>query len=426
MERLESALYTSREGLVAHGTALAVVGDNIANVSTVGFKHSRPEFATLMGEGFDGRNSDGSPESDVGSGVKVTSVRQLNELGVLEVTGRTLDIGIDGNGYFLLGDPTSPLLSRAGNLQTDVEGNLVNSEGFAVLGYAPTDATKTTLTTLNLQNLSIEATPTTLASMTGNLNSSSAIGTAPTAPTSFNDLAAQSTFTADLSVVDSLGASHDIKIAFTKTASNSWVAQAYIDGSDVGGTAGVPVQLGANTALTFNATGGIDEANAAAASLTIAPAYSNGAAAGAITLDLSPFRQQAAISGVTSISENGAGVGQIKSYQVQKDGTITAQLSSGEVATVGTLALGRVPNPDGLERVGNNMFRLKPAAGDITSNAPGVDGLGGTRGESLERSTVDISVQFTEMILLQRGYQGNSQIMNAANELLQQTLGLMR
>ncbi len=420
--RLESALISGREGLSSHGQAIAVVGDNISNVSTTAFKEGRAEFADMVATGIEGNYGSSDPVS--GSGSTITAVRTIFEGGIIENTGRLLDVGIAGEGFFMVGDTADPRYSRAGNFGLNTDGVLVNADELPVLGFSPGS---TTLSSLDLDNVGITGSATSQVSMLGNLGSASEAKTAaPANVQSFRELAAASNFIGSVSVYDSLGAAHGVSVAFTKTGTNTWVAQAYIDGSEVGGTEGVPTQLGQDVTLTFSESGVIEDANKTGAVLTVAPAYSSGAAAGSFTISLGEFTQYAAQSGLTGVSQDGAPTGNITSYQIQDNGDILALLDSGATQLVGTIQLANFVNKDGLVRVGSNLFKASDAAGTVTTGTPDAGGLGNLESGALERSNVDISNEFVDLVVLQRGYQASSQSLGVANQLLRDTIALIR
>jgi flagellar hook protein FlgE len=422
--RIETALFASREGLQANGSAIAVVGDNISNANTTAYKTSRVEFGDLLSEGGSGKQTDTTGIS--GSGTQVTSVRTIFDNGVLEFTARELDVAIDGNGFFMTGSVADPSYSRAGNLTIDGEGFLATAEGQRILGL---QGTSTAVGEINMRGFNSTSSPTSAISVVGNLNSSAAISTTggvPANPVSFNAIQASAGYITNTSAYDSLGVSHNITVAFSKTGTNSWVAQAYMDAGDVGGTKGTPIQIGQNTPLNFGPDGQLTAAGKAAAILTAAPAYNNGAAAGNFTIDFSRYTQFGNASQVAGITKDGQGVGEVQSYTFQRDGTITAQLSSGTIVTVGKVQLADFKNRDGLIRAGNGSFKATDLAGEPTIGDPTKIGLGGLQSGSLERSTVDIAEQFVTLLTYQRGYQANSQTMSATNQLLRDTLQMIR
>lgn len=422
--RIESALFSSREGINAHGQAIAVIGDNISNANTIGFRASRIEFGDLVAEGGSAR--EGGTLPTVGNGVAVQSIRPLEGTGVIENTGRDLDVAIEGRGFLTVGDPNDPYYTRAGNLAINEEGLLINSNGFEVLGYNSDG----TLGTLNVTNLNLNGKPTSAATVLGNLDSQLELATAPTNPETFQALNSAASHVANMTVYDSLGAAHDITLAFFKTsasaAGNTFTVQAYVNGADVGGTEGVPTQLGSNATLTFGTDGKIADASASAATITAAPSYTGGAAAGNFTVNFSDFTQFAGPSQLSTISQDGQGSGNIVEYQLRKNGEFYANLDNGQSALIGTIRLADFANIDGLQRAGNGLYIATEVAGERRLGVPGESGLGTLAGESLERSTVDIANQFVDLVLYQRGYQASSQTLNATNALIRDTILLVR
>lgn len=419
--RLESALYASREGLQAHGQAISVIGDNVSNANTIGFKRSRIEFADLFADGEGQKSS--PPEGQGGSGVKTARVRQLFEGGLVEATGRITDIAVEGNGFFIVGDADNPSYTRAGNFTVNEAGKLVSADGLTVLGY---QGNSTTLSALDLSTIPTGGTATTTLSQFGNLDARSGIRTAPNAPTSFRDLRATSDFMAEADVFDSLGTPHTVQMAFTKTGLNTWAAQAYVDGGRVtGGTAGVPSLIG-QTTLTFGNDGVIAQADKAGAVINATPAWVGGAAAGAFKIDVGNWTQFSAAATQANVSQDGQGVGNISTYRFDKKGGIFAVLDTGIEAKIGSIVLGDVPNRDGLIRSGNSTLKPGDDSGEVTLGTPGSGKFGTVVGGSLERSTVDIATEFVDLVLYQRGYQASSQTFTTVSSIIKDTLSLIR
>lgn len=417
--RIETALDAGRTGLDVHGQAIGMVSDNIANDATTGFKSSRIEFADLLPEGMDGYQS--TADAPIGCGAVVSAVRQVWDSGLLEQTGRQLDAGIDGEGFFLVGDVANPMYSRAGNFAIDAKGLLVNSSGDTILGVLPGG---TGLSTINMYAVNSSAgVATSKGTLVGNLNASSAMTSAPTNPATFSEIAQAASYMSTMTVYDSLGKSHDVSLAFFKTAANTWTAQAYLDGAEVGGTAGTPVQIGSNGSLAFSTSG--VSSNAAAAVITANPNYSNGAAAGNFTIDLSQFTQYAAASGLANVTQDGRGVGNVKGYEILSDGRLVANLDSGASQLIATLQLAYFVNKDGLQRVGDTMYLANKDAGTVSTGNPGTGIFGKLQGGTLEHSNVDLATQFVNLVIYQRGYQANSQTVNVTNQILKDTIQLM-
>ncbi len=422
--RIETALFSSREGLSSHGQAIAVVSDNISNVETTGYKSARAEFGDMLSNGTGSK--DAGPLQG-GNGSKVTSIRQIHQSGEATFTGRQLDVAIAGDGFFVVGDPADPSYTRAGNFQLDVEGNLVTPNGLKVLGTsANADGTAGTLTPINLLSLTESATATTKITLQGNVSSQLPVTTIPANATSFNQLGQAASAVQSIEAYDTLGNKHDVYLAFFKTGVNTWTANAYVDGGDVGGTAGVPSLVGSKTGLVFENDGSIALANKAGAVIAATAPYSNGAAAGAFTIDISGYTQNANPSEQTSKVQDGLSSGAIKAYEIRANGEIYATLTNGSISKVVTLQLAKFANVDGMVRQGNNLYRPGGTAGERTMGAPDSSGLGSVQGGALERSTVDMSGQFVDLVVLQRGYQANSQMLSAASQILRDTISLIR
>jgi flagellar hook protein FlgE len=408
-----------------------VLSDNISNSNTTAYKTARAEFSDIFAS-FTGIKDDGVIQG--GNGAKISSVRSIFNSGEADFTARSLDVAIEGNGFFITGDATGSAASlsytRAGNFQLDKEGYLVTGDGKYVLGTAGSTTTEAgatpTLTRLNLATIQNGATATTAIVLGGNLSSTLPIKTPAAAYPSMAALGQAASHIENIESYDSLGTRRDVTLAFFKTGAGVWTVNAYAEGSQVGGTAGVPVQIGSVTGLTFGPDGLLAAANKANAKLTATPAWSDGAAAGNFTIDLSQYTQYASGSALSSKTQNGAGVGQIKDYEIDKTGKVMASLSNGSFVQVGTLQMANFVNIDGMQRIGSNSFQPGVTAGAATIGTPGSRGLGITRGSSLERSTTDLSAEFVNLVVFQRGYQANSQLLSAANELIQQTLGLIR
>jgi len=413
--RIESALYTSKEGIDAHGQAISVIGDNISNSNTVGYKTSRVEFADLMSAGVDAAYSEVLPYT--GSGAVIQRVRPLHESGIIEDTGRSLDLAVDGNGFFLVGDPAAPKLSRAGNFQVSQDGFLETSSGDRVLGLA---GSSTEISEIDMVHVNTSGKATSSVQLTGNLSSALPATTAPESAESFSDLQKAASFSASIDVYDSLGASHAVTLYFFKTEAGKWTAQAYVDAGETGGTAGTPKQIG-KTSITFDTMGQFSAGEPINASVTF-----DGAAASNFTVDLSKMTQFATESGITNVTRDGQSGGSIEGYEVRQDGTIMALLAGGSTVQVGRIQLASVQNIDGLDRAGNTLFSETSRSGERTTGNPGESGFGKIRGGALERSTVDISEQFVNLVLVQRGYQANAQVLNQVNDLLKQAIAMLR
>lgn len=420
--RLESALFSSSSGLEAHGNAMAVIGDNVSNANTTAFKAGIVQFSDLLSEGADGRNSSALPVS--GSGVEVDQVRQDHSSGGFDYTGRPLDVSIDGEGFFVVGDPQAPQYTRAGNFIIDENGLLSTSGGKPVLGFAD-DATQ--LQAIDMRGVEVTGTPTSTMTITGNLSSQAPLVAQPAAPATFQEVGTSAAFVNSITVFDSLGESHDVTLGFFKEGANSWSVGAFIDGSEVtGGTAGTPVRLGQTVPLAFGPDGQLTEASVATAQIVASPAFANGAAAGNITIDLSQFSQFASNSTVSSITQDGQAAGEIEGYEIGGDGRVFARLSSGASPVIATLGVANFNNVEGLTRVGGSLFDATARSGNAGLSTAGQSGTGSLQVGALERSNVDLADQFVDLVIYQRGYSASSQIFSSAGDMLRDTIALIR
>ncbi len=421
--RLEGALYSSSAGLNAHGQAISVVGDNVSNMNTTAYKRSRTEFSDLLAVPDSGRE----PSDKVsGSGVALAAVRTIQETGMIESTGRPLDVGIEGTGFFVVGDAASKsyYYTRAGNFEMRSDGILATPDGAAVLGRKPGSA-EDALEEINLLELKLTGQATSAVTLYGNFDATSASGTAPADPATFSDLGRASSNISVFEVFDSQGAVHTITLSSTKTAMSTWTVQAYIDGGEVsGGTAGKPQLLGTTT-LTFGPDGKLPEGSAAAITLN-AVTYASGGTGGAATIDLSKMTQLASVSQLSGVVRDGLSAGQVQGYEIRKNGDVTAIMDNGTRVVLGSIQLATFTNLDALDRVGDSLYAAGTDAGTMLVGAPGSGPFGEAAGSSLERSTVDMAKEFVDLVLYQRGYQANSQVLNVTTTMIKDTISMMR
>jgi flagellar hook protein FlgE len=419
--RLESALNTGREGITAHGQAIAVVGDNISNANTIGFKNQRAIFADILGETPGDRVAD--VVSGAGDGVTIRSIQSNFEVGPIQGTGRELDVALSGNGFFQVGDVVNPQLTRAGSFQLDQEGFLVTMDGLRVLGYTGGDAVN--LGAIDMRKVEMQIVPTTQTQLFGNLNSAANSSTPPANPISFQEISSTAASTTIMPVYDSLGAPHDVVFGYYRTGVNTWTVQAYVNGADVGQAADTPVVVG-TTELTFDTSGRLTQGGAGQGIMNINANWSTGAAPSTFTADFTGFSQFAGATLVTNYAQNGQGLGEINGYQIDARGEISARLSNGEIVQVGTLSVATVTNKDGLVRSGTSTFVATDKAGVVTSGLAGTGARSKLLSQSLEYSNVDIAGQFVELVTLQRAYGANSKVISTASDIMKETIALVR
>jgi flagellar hook protein FlgE len=414
-----TAFSTALSSLSAHATAVDVVGNNLANLSTPGFKASTVVFHDLVTQAL------GLGETQVGLGTgRPLTIRQFSQ-GALQSSGGNLDAAIQGDGFFIVRDYTgATLLTRAGNFRVDEEGNLLTATGDQVQGWTEIGGvvdTNAPIGTIVVPVGSLRApSATTEFSLNLNLNASAVVGE-PSA-----------SFSTPIEVVDSIGATHVVTVNFTKTAANTWDYAVTIPGAEVtAGTPGTPYSLGTGT-LTFDDHGLLTTPAAPATIAVPVAGLANGAADLAIDWDLydpdgtSRLTQYSQTSAVAAVSQDGAPAAQLVKVGLGAGGTIMAQYSNGEQKVVGQIALAAVRNPDSLIAVGNNNYIQTARTASPAIGMPETGGRGKIVSQSLEASTVDIAQEFTNLIVLQRGYQANARVVTAVDEISQETMNMKR
>jgi flagellar hook protein FlgE len=419
------ALSTGRSGVVASGAALSVIGNNIANVQTVGFKGSRTEFADLLAA------ESGGDAGKIGLGVRIGDVRTLFTQGAIESTGRSLDLGIEGDGFFVLRDGAlGRVYSRAGNFQLAADGRVTNLAGNVLQG-TPVDGTGTptgAITDVTVAGVNSQARATTTVDVVGNLQSDAATGTFD--GTSFQTAFATSAFPTTVQVYDSLGKAHSLHLFFTRTGTNAWTVNAAVDAGETGGTAGA-LNVRGTAALTFNTDGTL----AGPASLAIAFTGANrfaGAADQTVTLDLGTpgtvdgLSQYASASGFTSQTQDGYGAGQPISLGVDENGILSATFDNGQVRQLFQLAMAKFIAPEGLRPVGDAVFHETLESGQPTIGVAGAQGNGSIVSAALEQSNVQIAEEFIDLISTQRSFQANARVISTGDALLNELVNIIR
>ncbi len=411
--RIEGALYTGLSGLMAHGGALSVVGDNVANFSTVGFKKQRADFSSLVADA-----SSKLSTSSAGNGSFLSKVRSIFSDGTVEFTSRDLDFAIQGKGFFVVTDGERNFLTRAGNFTLDKDGFLVTNSGLRVIGYSGPGFNQ--LGPINLRAPDVPPVATTNANVVLNLNASEFISTGfPANPTRFSDLAEASSFSVSIPVINSLGAENQVSLFFAKTGINTWEVRGYIDSSKLGQPAGQPIFVGQGT-LQFNTEGQL-------ISNPIIPLNINwvGANPQTVELNFSGTTQLVTDSSLKIYSHNGEGIrGEVISIATEPNGKISLVFKNGSVYDAGYFALGLPDSLDDLTRVSENLYY---SLGPLNLINPAEQKLGtSVMNSGLERSNVDLSEEFVNLIVYQKGFSANSKVITTANEVLDVGINLKR
>lgn len=396
-------------GLNAASADLEVTANNIANVSTTGFKESRTEFAEVFAVGTQSVGTNAS-----GSGVRLARISQQFSQGNIDFTDNALDLAIGGEGFFVLSDNGARLYTRAGAFSVDADGNVVNAQGNRLQSYPSAGNGLFNTGTPQDLVLTTGASPpraTTSANMGLNLPAAAALPTVgvfdPADPNSFNH-------TASATVYDSLGSAHTATFFFVKTATvNEWEARVQIDGINVGGA----------TTITFDTDGTL---LLPAGGALVLPAYTptTGAADINMTLNFTNTTQFGNAFGVNSLSQDGFTTGRLTGLSVDTEGVVAARFTNGQSTQLGKLAMANFANPQGLQQLGNTAWGESSGSGSALLGEASTASFGSIQSGALEASNVDLTAMLVKMITSQRNFQANAQAIETSDAVTQTVINI--
>ncbi|RUM35839.1 MAG: flagellar hook protein FlgE [Desulfobulbus sp.] len=421
---IQSAMFSGVSGLNTNSQAMSVIGNNLANTNTIGFKGARTVFSDLLSSTVFGSGG----TAQVGRGVGLSTIDNVFSQGTFETTASDTDVAIEGDGFFIVKEPgnDTPLYTRAGAFRFNEDGYLVNPEGFRVQGklfdpltgeLAPGDPADIQVKNTGL----VEARKTSEMTFTTNLDASApelgAGAIDPTDRTTYNLQASSQVF-------DTLGDPHLLSVYWRleDAAANQWGTGYTIDGD--------PATYQALGGLTFDAQGHLPDTDAdgkpdpVIENITIAD-WGNGSEtnqAVALKFDCTQFDSESKVIGQ---NQDGFGAGNLTNVAINSDGTAVASYSNGTQVNIATLVLGKFKNPNGLELAGSNLYTATTDSGSARVGLPGPE-LGKIFTNSLEQSNVDMGQEFVKMITAQRGFQANSKIISTVDELLGELINLKR
>ncbi len=407
-------------GLNANSVSLNVIGNNLANINTVAFKESNVTFSDLVSQSVGG-GSIGPMQ--IGLGVQTGSIAPQFSQGAIETSSSPTNVAIQGQGLFVVNGPNGQAYTRAGNFNFDNTGKLVTPEGYAVQGYLA-DSKGVVSTSGALSDIVVPP---------GTLREPSATTSFATKTNLDGAATAGTVFATSVQIYDSLGDPHIATITYTKgVAAGDWNYSISAPGAEVtGGTAGTPYTISSGT-MSFDGAGVLTDVNGSApADVSITtPTWVDGANATTMNWDIVDANSVASITGfafpsaTSSIVQDGTAAGSVNVIVIDSTGTIKATFGAGQTVALAQLATAGFNNPQGLLKVGGNIFSGSQAAGIPNVGAPGTGGRGTVIGNALEQSNVDIASEFTKMILAQRGYQANAKTITTSDQILVDTVNL--
>jgi flagellar hook protein FlgE len=403
-------------GLNAASKTLDVIGNNVANANTVGFKVSQAQFADVFAASLTGAGT-----SQVGIGTKVAQVAQAFTQGNVTASNNPLDIAINGAGFFRMSNNGVVTYGRNGQFELDKNGYIVNANGSRLTGY--TANAQGVLSTgapsaLNIATADLPPSQTGKISAQLNLNSSQAIPTnspfSLTDPTTYNN-------STSISVFDSLGNSHVVQTYYVKTAtSGQWDVYGATDDT-LAVTAPVGGKIGS---LVFGTDGQINAATIASLPFSVPIPAGQGAAAFTPTIDYTGTTQFGSAFSVNALKQDGYSSGRLSGFSAGTDGILTGRYTNGKSATLGQIVLANFTDPNGLQPLGNNVWAETATSGAALVGSPNSGSLGVLQSSAVEDSNVDLTAELVNMITAQRVYQANAQSIKTEDQVLQTLVNL--
>jgi len=416
-------------GLQADSTALNTIANDLSNMNTTAFKAQTTNFSDLFYQQI-GNTGAGDP-IQVGAGVKVASNSTAYTQGTINSTGNATDVALDGNGFFVVGNGDGGYeLTRAGDFTQDANGNLMTTSGQNVMGYPAVNGvvnTNAALTPINIPVGQVQVPAATGSfGMTANLDAQSTTGTQ---------------FPAPVTIYDSLGEAHVATVTYTQTAPNTWSYSIALPASDFASGVSTPVTGTLNFDSNGNLTtitptaGAAETVGTAAGDTSTIPVSFTGLADGASDLNMQwnlvgasgtpTISQVATGSAVSATTQDGYPSGQYQSFSIGSDGTVTVTYSNGQRQNVGQIALGNVENLQGLQLLGDGNYGTTLASGAATIGASGTSGLATLQDGALEASNVNISSEFSNLIVAQRAFEANAKSVTTFDTVTQDTINMV-
>jgi flagellar hook protein FlgE len=406
-----ASFYIPVTGLESDTTALNTIANDLANLNSTGFKAQTVNFEDLFYQQYGEQGSGDLIQQ--GEGDQVATIESQFTQGSIVSTGNSTDVAIDGNGFFILGEGAGDIYTRDGNFGLNSNGELISQSGLPVMGYPAVGGvvnTNSPLTAINIPVGQVEP-PQASSSfgMTANLDASATVGT---------------TVPGQITLYDSLGVSHIATVTYTKTGNNTWSYSIALPAGDATGSANT------TGTLTFNSSGNLTSPAADVTGVSFT-GLSDGAANMTLSFNVlgsngSPtITQTSAASAVSATTQNGYASGQYTGFSVAADGTVEVTFSNDQTLAVGKLAMANVANLQGLQLLGGGNYAATQASGQPATGVSGSAGLGTFEDASLEESNVNISQEFSDLIIAQRAFEANSKAITTFDTVAQETINMI-
>ncbi len=446
-----TSMFTAVSGMNVNAQGLAVVGDNVANMNTHGFKSGSIVFGDIVSQTL------GS--SGIGRGALVNEVGQEFTQGAFENTPNVLDLAVDGDGLFVISKGNDTFYTRAGQFGIDKQGFATNPDGYTLQGYQFTvgGASSTVVADINVASINSQPQSTNDVTIYANLDSRTDITTTANPVFDETDAATTSHFTSTITVFDSLGNSHVVNVYYRKNTEsatgNQWQWFAVVGASDTasgnpeiqgggllnfnangalvseaslpdadGATAGI--QFNAGSGNPFTVDGGFNFAGGASLAQSIAFDFGDSTSEGGNGLEGST--QFGSTSTTAFLNQDGYSAGTLKSLTIDDTGLMSGVFTNGQTKSIAQVVLAKFISQESLIKQGKGLYAESFESGQPIVTAPGNSGTGGILANTLELSNVDLAAEFVKMIIMQRGFQANSRIVSTSDELLQELVNLKR
>lgn len=402
---------TALSGLESNNTALNTIANNLANMSTVGYKDQTDQFSTLFYQQLNG-GVNGGVQVGVGTQVATTETNFSN--GAPTSTGQDTNMALQGNGFFVINDSGKQELTRAGDFVLSQSGALQTTSGASVMGYPGSNGGISVASGIQPIVLplgqTLPAQQTSSISIQANLDASAAVGTAVPAP---------------VTLYDAQGAAHQATVTFTKAATNSWNYSITLPAGEAAGSAGAT-----NGTLSFDGSGNLTSPTGTVSGITFT-GLSDGAQNLTFSWNLgatgtgSAITQTASTSNIASASWDGYASGIYQGFSVDGNGIVQASFSNGQKQVVGQVAVATVANSQGLQATNNTAYVATLASGNAVIGTAGTAGRGTIEGKALESSNVDVSTEFSALIVAQRAFQANSKTVTTFDQTTQDAINML-